>query len=150
MSRRRSSLGAAAPWGRLSRQDGSLATVCPGVPGHDGGAAFVRLRRGKLVDGPSGQRVHDTAEGPYEVVCPGRGDDPSRDWSQISEKLRRIRGIYSTKEGAEAALVDHVGHADALIAASPPRRGAASLNSNHAESWGGLGRTHAEPPIWRA
>jgi len=67
-------------------------------------------RRGKLVDGPSGQRVWDnTAEGPYEIVCPGCGDDPGRDWSEISAELRRIRGIYRTKEGAEAALLDHLG-----------------------------------------
>jgi hypothetical protein len=87
-----------------------MATVRSGVPGHDDGTAFVRLRRGKLVDGPSGQRVWDnTTEGPYEVVCPGCGDDPSRDWSEISAELRRIRGIYRTKEGAEAALMDHIG-----------------------------------------
>ena len=67
------------------------------MPGHDDGTAFVRLRRGKLVDGP------------YEIVCPGCGDDPDRDWSEISEELRRIRGRYATKAGAEAALMDHIG-----------------------------------------
>jgi pimeloyl-ACP methyl ester carboxylesterase len=88
----------------------STATAGAGVPGHDDGTAFVRLRQGKLVDGPSGQRVWDnTAQGPYEIVCPGCGDDPSRDWSEISAELRRIRGIYGTKEGAEAALMDHIG-----------------------------------------
>ena len=51
-----------------------MTTVRSGVPGHDDGTAFVRLRRGKLADGPSGQRVWDiTAEGPYEIVCPGVG-----------------------------------------------------------------------------
>jgi hypothetical protein len=87
-----------------------MATVRSGVPGHDDGTAFVRLRRGKSVDGPSGQRVQDnTAEGPYEVICPACGDDPGRDWSEISEELRRIRGIYGTKAGADAALMDHLG-----------------------------------------
>jgi hypothetical protein len=87
-----------------------MATARPGVPGHGDGTAFVRRRRRRLVDGPSGERVWDnTAEGPYEIVCPGCGDDPDRDWSEISEELRRIRGIYSTKEGAEAALMDHIG-----------------------------------------
>jgi hypothetical protein len=86
-----------------------MTTVRSGVSGHDDGAAFVRLRRGKLVDDPSGQRVLDnTAEGPDEIVCPGCGD-PGRDWSEISEDLRRIRGMYATKEGAEAALMDHIG-----------------------------------------
>jgi hypothetical protein len=87
-----------------------MATARPGVPGHDDGAAFVRPRRGKPAHDPSGQRVwENTAEGPYEIVCPGCGDDPSRDWSEISEELRRIRGIYATKASAEAALMDHIG-----------------------------------------
>ena len=87
-----------------------MTTVRSGVPGHDDGTAFVRLRRGKLADGPSGPRVQDnTAEGPDEIVCPGCGDDPGRDWPEISEDLRRIRGRYGTKEGAEAALMDHIG-----------------------------------------
>jgi hypothetical protein len=87
-----------------------MTTVRSGVPGHDDGTAFVRLRRGKLVDDPSGPRVWDkTTEGPYEIVCPRCGDDPSRDWSEISEELRRIRGMYDTKESAEAALMDHIG-----------------------------------------
>jgi hypothetical protein len=86
-----------------------MTTVRSGVSGHDDGTAFVRLRRGKLVDDPSGQRVQDnTTEGPDEIVCPGC-DDPGRDWSEISEDLRRIRGMYSTKQGAEAALMDHIG-----------------------------------------
>jgi hypothetical protein len=87
-----------------------MTSVRPGVPGHDDGTAFVRRRREKLADGPSGQpRRDNTAEGRYEIVCPGCGDDPGRDWSEISEELRRIRGIYATKEIAEAALMDHIG-----------------------------------------
>jgi hypothetical protein len=87
-----------------------MTSVRPGVPGHDDGTAFVRRRREKLADGPSGQpRQDNTAEGRYEIVCPGCGDDPGRDWSEISEELRRIRGIYATKESAEAALTDHIG-----------------------------------------
>ena len=30
-------------------------------------------------------------------------------WSEISEELRRIPGIYRAKEEAEAALMDHIG-----------------------------------------
>jgi hypothetical protein len=89
---------------------GSMTRARPGVPGHDNSAAFVRLRWEKLADGPPGQRLQsDTADGPYEIICPGCGDDPSRDWSEISEELRRIRGIYATKASAEAALMDHIG-----------------------------------------
>jgi hypothetical protein len=87
-----------------------MTTGRSGVPSRDHGTASIRLRRGNLADGPSGQRVWDkTAEGPYEIICPGCGDDPSRDWSDISEELRKIRGMYATKEGAEAALLDHKG-----------------------------------------
>ena len=46
---------------------------------------------------------------PYEIVCLGCGDDSGQDWSEISGELGRIRGIYGTKEGAEAALMDHIG-----------------------------------------
>jgi hypothetical protein len=47
--------------------------------------------------------------GPYEIVCPGCGDDPGRDWSEISGELRRIRGLYGTKEDTKAPLMDHIG-----------------------------------------
>jgi hypothetical protein len=87
-----------------------MATVRSGVPGHDDGTAFVRPRRGKPADGPSGpHRQGNAAEGRYEIVCPGCGDDPDRDWSEVSEELRRIRGIYATKQSAEDALMDHIG-----------------------------------------
>ena len=98
---RRSSPGMAVPRvGRLSRQDGSMATVHSGVPGHDDGTAFVRLRRGKLVDGPSGQRVWDnTTEGPYEVVCPGCGDDPGRDWSSSPRNCAESGAFTARRQG---------------------------------------------------
>jgi hypothetical protein len=87
-----------------------MTAIRPGVPGHDNGTAFIRPRQGKLAEGQSGERVWDsTAEGPYEVICPGCGDDPDRDWSEISAELRRVRGMYRTREGAEAALMDHIG-----------------------------------------
>jgi len=87
-----------------------MTSIRSGVPGHDNGTAFVRLRQGKLVDGPAGQRVWDeTTEGPYEIVCPGCGDDPDRDWSEISAELRRIRGIYGTMARANAALMNPIG-----------------------------------------
>lgn len=87
-----------------------MTPIRPGVPGHDDGAAFVRPRRANPASGPAGQGPQgNTAEGTYEIVCPGCGDDPDRDWSQISEELRRIRGSYATKAGAEAALMDHIG-----------------------------------------
>ena len=82
-----------------------MTSVRPGVPGHDDGTAFVQPRRRKLADSPSGRRAQgNTAEGLYEIVCPGCGDDPDRDWSEVSEELRRIRGIYATKRSAEDGI----------------------------------------------
>jgi hypothetical protein len=80
------------------------------MTGHDDGTAFVGLRRGEVGPGPVRSALQDnTAEGPYEVICPRCGDDPSRDWSQISGEPRRTRTIDGAKEGAEAALMDHIG-----------------------------------------
>ncbi len=81
-----------------------------GILGHDNGTASVRLRLGKLVDKGDGTRVWDmTTEGPFEIVCPGCGDDPSRDWSEVSPELRAVRGVHGTKEEAKTALMDHLG-----------------------------------------
>jgi hypothetical protein len=87
-----------------------MTSVRSGVPGHDDGTAFVRPRRSKPAGGQPGRRAPGSAtEGTYEIVCPGCGDDPDRDWSEISEELRRIRGSYATKQSAEDALMDHIG-----------------------------------------
>jgi hypothetical protein len=48
-----------------------VATACPGLR-HDDGTAFVRSRRGELIDVLSGQRMQDnTFEGSCEMVGPG-------------------------------------------------------------------------------
>jgi hypothetical protein len=87
-----------------------MATSRSGQHSHGDGTAFVRRRKGNLIKGPAGRRVwDDTAMGPFEIVCPGCGDDPDRDWSEVSEELRRVRGEYATKKDAEAALEDHLG-----------------------------------------
>ncbi len=100
-----------------------MTTIRSGVPGHDDGTAFVRLRRGKLADGPSGQREWDnTTEGPYEIVCPGCGDDPSRDGSEISGELRRIRGPVWHEGGSQGRAYGSHRHADALTATGLPWR----------------------------
>src|SRR5713101_6749226 len=66
------------------RHDGGMTMIRSGILGHDNGTASVRLRLGKLVDKGDGTRVWDmTTEGPFEIVCPGCGDDPSRDWSNF-------------------------------------------------------------------
>lgn len=87
-----------------------MTSVRSGVPGHDDGTASVRPRRREPAGGRPGRRAQDSVAGDmYEIVCPGCGDDPDRDWSEVSAELRRIRGSYATKQSAEDALMDHIG-----------------------------------------
>ena len=86
-----------------------MTTVRSGGPDHDDGTAFVRLRRGSwsmarqisacATTRPKA-RMRSSARG-VATTRTGTGRD--------SAELRRIRGIYRTKEGAEAALMDHIG-----------------------------------------
>jgi hypothetical protein len=86
-----------------------MATIQTGIPGHDNGTAIIRLRLGKLID-KDGRRVWDrTTEGPWEIICPGCGDDTGRDWSEVSPQLRAVRGVHPTADDAEAAFMDHFG-----------------------------------------
>jgi len=50
-----------------------------------------------------------TSEGPYEVICPACGDDPSRNYSEVSPELQAIRGNHATAAAGRAALEEHIG-----------------------------------------
>ncbi len=89
-----------------------MPTIRSGEPGHDNGTGSTRMRQGKLIDGPPGgpPRVWDQSTiGPWEIICPGCGDDPSWDWSEVSPELRKVRGVYATAEDAREALMEHLG-----------------------------------------
>jgi hypothetical protein len=116
-----------------------MTTVRSGVPGHGDGAAFVRLRWGKLVDDPSGQRVQDNpAEGLYEIVCPGCGDDPGTcaESGACAARRRAPRPRLWITSACRPA--------DNPRAAWP---GSAQPNSSHTESRRESGRTHTGPPL---
>jgi hypothetical protein len=84
--------------------------VSSGVPGHDQGAATIRLRLGTLHVTPPGDREWDWAViGPYEVICPACGDDPSLNYSEVPPEIQDIRGNHVTLQEARAALAQHTG-----------------------------------------
>jgi hypothetical protein len=61
---------------------------------------MLRRRPGRMVAGqPEGGRTGD-----YEIVCCDCGDDPDRDWRQVSPALRAIRGPYPVTAGITAYL----------------------------------------------
>jgi hypothetical protein len=70
----------------------------------------VRLRLGTLRGDPSMGRVWDWASiGPYEVICPACGDDPSLNYSEVPPEIQEIRGNHAAIEDARAALAKHIG-----------------------------------------
>jgi hypothetical protein len=84
--------------------------VRAGVPGHDQGAARIRLRLGMLCDTPLGDRDWDWATiGPYEVICPACGDDPGLNYSEVPPEIQDIRGNHVTLHEARSALAKHTG-----------------------------------------
>ena len=64
----------------------------------DGSTAVLRRQPTRFVDGQ--------AEGPYndafEIICCGCGDDPGRDYHEVSPRLQLVRGPYPIKDGIAA------------------------------------------------
>jgi hypothetical protein len=85
--------------------------VRSGMPGHDRGTARIRLRLGTLHDTPAGDRSWDwAAVGPYEIICPACGDDPTLNYGEVPLELQDIRGNHVTLHEARAALAKHTGN----------------------------------------
>jgi hypothetical protein len=74
-----------------------------GQPGH-GPTASLRRQPARLVDG----RREGGYTGKFELICPGCGDHPYLDYSQISPRLQRIRGPYTLDAGL-ATYAEHLG-----------------------------------------
>ena len=74
-----------------------------GQPGH-GGEAVLRSQPVRIVGG----RVEGGYTDVYELVCPGCGDDPDLDYSEISPRLQWLRGPYML-EAALAVFHKHQG-----------------------------------------
>ncbi len=93
----------------------------PGQPGH-GRAAFVRRQAARIADG----RVEGGYTGLFELICPGCGDNPYVDYSQIPPRLQRLRGPR-TLQAALEAYDKHLGPLP-----GPNGDSAGSLGSPHA------------------
>src|SRR5690348_12772884 len=74
-----------------------------GQPGH-GRTAFVRRQPVRIVDG----RFEGGYTGVFELICPGCGDNPYVDYSEVLPRLRLLRGPR-TLQAALEAYDEHLG-----------------------------------------
>jgi hypothetical protein len=68
-----------------------------GQPGH-GRTAFVRRQPVRIVDG----RFEGGYTGVFELICPGCGDNPYVDYSEIPSRLQWLRGPLTLEAALEA------------------------------------------------
>jgi hypothetical protein len=90
------------PWLRIGPMVGMTFPLV-GQPGH-GRTAFVRRQPTRMVDG----RVQDGYTGAFELICPGCGDNPYADYTEIPLQLQWLRGPC-TLEAALEAYDEHLG-----------------------------------------
>jgi hypothetical protein len=90
------------PWLRMGAIAGMVFPLA-GQPGH-GRTAFVRRQPVRFVDG----RVEGGYTGVFEFICPGCGDHPYADYSEVPPRLQWLRGPF-TLEAALEAYDEHVG-----------------------------------------
>jgi len=74
-----------------------------GQPGH-GRTAFVRRQPVRIVDG----RFEGGYTGVFELICPGCGDNPYVDYSEVLPRLQLLRGPR-TLQAALEAYDEHLG-----------------------------------------
>jgi hypothetical protein len=89
---------------------GLVTSPLAGEPGHGGTAV---LRRQPVLTG--GGRAERRYTGAFELICCECGDNPYLDYSQVSSRLRQLRGPYTMAAGL-AAYERHLG----LAAADSP------------------------------
>jgi hypothetical protein len=90
------------PWLRMDAET-AMALPRAGQPGH-GRTASLRRQPVRLTAG----RMEGGYTGVFEVICPGCGDHPYLDYSEVSPRLQRIRGPYLLEAGL-AAYAEHLG-----------------------------------------
>jgi hypothetical protein len=84
------------PWLRIGPMVGMVFPLA-GQPGH-GRTAFVRLQPVRIVDG----RAEGGYTGVFEFICPGCGDNPYVDYSEIPPRLQWLRGPRTLQAALEA------------------------------------------------
>ena len=84
------------PWLRMGPVVGMVFPLA-GQPGH-GRTAFVRRQPVRIVDG----RIEGGYNGLFEFICPGCGDNPYVDYSEIPPRLQWLRGPLTLEAALEA------------------------------------------------
>ena len=84
------------PWLRMGPMVGMTFPLV-GQPGH-GRTAFVRRQPARIADG----RVQGGYTAAFELICPGCGDNPYVDYSEIPPQLQRLRGPRTLQAALEA------------------------------------------------
>jgi hypothetical protein len=93
------------PWLRMGSTDDTTLPLA-GQPGH-GRTAYVRRQPARIVGG----RFEGGYTGLFELICPGCGDHPYLDYSEISPRLQWLRGPRLLA-AALAAYNKHLGPPD--------------------------------------
>ena len=81
------------PWLRIG-SDVANAVPLAGQPGH-GSTAFLRSQPVRIVDGHFEGGYTDV----YELICPGSGDHPYLDYSEVASRLQWLRGPRTLEAG---------------------------------------------------
>ena len=84
------------PWLRMGSVVGMTFPLV-GQPGH-GRTAFVRRQPVRIVDG----RVEGGYTDVFEFICPGCGDNPYVDYSEVPSRLQWLRGPLTLEAALEA------------------------------------------------
>ena len=84
------------PWLRMGPMVGMTFPLA-GLPGH-GSTAFVRRQPARIVDG----RAEGGHTALFELICPGCGDNPYVDYSEIPPRLQWLRGPRTLQAALEA------------------------------------------------
>jgi len=90
------------PWLGAGPDDADMLPAA-GQPGH-GRTAYVRRQPVRIVDG----RFEGGYTEVFEVICPGCGDHPYLDYSEVPPRLQRLRGPRPQR-AALAAYHQHLG-----------------------------------------
>jgi hypothetical protein len=83
------------PWLRMGPSVGMTFPLA-GQPGH-GSTAFVRRQPVRIVDGRAEGGYTDV----FEFICPGCGDNPHVDFSEIPPRLQWLRGPHTLQAALE-------------------------------------------------
>jgi hypothetical protein len=90
------------PWLR-NAPDAATTLPLPGQPGH-GKTACLRRQPARITDG----RIEGGYTNVFELICPGCGDHPYLEYSEIPAQLQQLRGPYPLHAGL-AAYEKHLG-----------------------------------------